>query len=227
MISVREAYECVVQEIVNAALRVGRNSNEVKIVAVSKSIPLEIIQEAIDSGITIFGENRVQEAASKIPHLRGNFSFHMVGHLQSNKSKDAVRLFELIHSIDKLSTAQRVDAEAAKIGKCQKILVQVNTSGEITKSGISPNEAEALCKSILECGNLELCGLMTIAPLTDDKKAIRKSFRMLRNLRDSINHSLGINLTELSMGMSSDFDIAVEEGATIVRIGTRIFGRRQ
>ncbi|MCX7678553.1 MAG: YggS family pyridoxal phosphate-dependent enzyme [Spirochaetes bacterium] len=223
MVFVREAYESVIQEIERAASRVGRNPDEVKIVAVSKDVPHEIIQSAIDVGISIFGENRVQEAAAKIPKLKGTFSFHMVGHLQSNKAKDAVRLFDVIHSIDKISTAQKVDAEAAKLGKRQKVLIQVNTTQEATKSGVAPQDALGLCEAVVQCAHLELCGLMTIGPLTSDEGAIRTSFRMLRELRDEISSALRMPLKELSMGMSSDFTIAVEEGATILRIGTRIF----
>lgn len=226
MAEVRDAYESVIAEIKAAAQRAGRNPDEVKIIAVSKTVAADVLQRAIDAGIALFGENRVQEAAGKIPKLHGSFLFHLVGHLQSNKARDAVRLFDLIHSIDKASTAQKVDAEAAKIGKKQKILIQVNTSGEATKSGAAPEEAHSLCREVLQCRNLELCGLMTIGPLTDDEILVRQSFRMLKDLRDSINRSLGITMKELSMGMSSDFTIAVEEGATMVRIGTRIFGAR-
>ncbi len=226
MVEIQKAYRSVLDEIEKVAVRAGRNPEEVKIVAVSKTVPPEVLQEAIDAGIALFGENRVQEAAAKIPRLRGSFAFHLVGHLQSNKAKDAVRLFDMIHSIDKASTAQKVDAEAGKIGKQQKILVQVNTSGEATKSGAAPEETESLCRDVLQCRNLQLCGLMTIGPLTDNENSVRQSFRMLKDLSDSINQSLGISMKELSMGMSSDFPIAVEEGATMVRIGTRIFGAR-
>ncbi len=226
MANVRKAYEGVLNDITRAASRVGRDPGDIKVIAVSKTVPADVVQSAIDAGISLFGENRVQEALAKIPLLRGAFSFHLIGHLQSNKSKDAVRLFDLIHSIDKLSTAQKVDAEAAKVGKKQSILIQVNTSGEATKSGVAPKETCNLCRDVLQCRNLVLCGLMTIGPLTEDENAIRISFRMLRELRDSINCSLGIAMKELSMGMSSDFAIAVEEGATMVRIGTLIFGAR-
>jgi pyridoxal phosphate enzyme (YggS family) len=223
---VARAYKRLCDIVAQTADRAGRNHDDIRIVAVSKTVPVDVIQSAIDAGIVLFGENRVQEAAAKIPQLRGDFSFHLVGHLQSNKSKEAVRLFDLIHSIDKASTAQKVNEEAAKIRKSQKVLVQVNTSGEATKSGVVPEEAKMLCEAVLQCGNLELCGLMTIGPLTDDEHAVRQSFRMLRELRDFINQSLGIAMKELSMGMSSDFTIAIEEGATMVRVGTKIFGAR-
>lgn len=223
---VYDAYKGILSDIKHAALRAGRDPGGIKVIAVSKTVPADVVQSAIDAGISLFGENRVQEAAAKMSLLRGSFFFHLVGHLQSNKARDAVRLFDLIHSIDKLSTARKVDAEAERIGKKQKILIQVNTSGEATKSGVAPNEALNLCREVLRFCNLELCGLMTIGPLTDDENSVRLSFRMLKDLRNSINQSLDISMKELSMGMSSDFAIAVEEGATMVRIGTRIFGER-
>ncbi len=204
----------------------GRNPEEITIVAVSKTHPAGIIQEAVDSGIRLFGENRVQEARAKIPLLKGDFEFHLVGHLQSNKARDAVALFSMIQSIDKPGTAEKVDLEAGKTGKIQKILVQVNTSGEDSKSGVEPSGTVELCRALTGMQNLRLEGLMTIGPLTGDAGKIRDSFRMLRGLLNDVNTRLGLDLRELSMGMSSDYPIAVEEGATIVRIGTAIFGTR-
>jgi pyridoxal phosphate enzyme (YggS family) len=224
--SLFDNFRAIRERIDAIALSAGRNPGEVSIIAVTKTHPPAAIQEAIDAGIRIFGENRVQEAKTKIPSLSGEFSFHLVGHLQSNKARDAVELFSVIESIDKQSTAEKVDREAEKIRKVQKILVQVNTSGEETKSGAEPSHALELCRGILALKNLELTGLMTIGPLTDDEQRIRESFRMLRNLLKDINARLGLDLRELSMGMSSDYPIAVEEGATMVRIGTAIFGTR-
>jgi pyridoxal phosphate enzyme (YggS family) len=221
-----EGYNAVRAEIERAAGAAGRDPAGVSVVAVSKTFPADIVQRAIDEGIRLFGENRVQEARDKIPLLKGDFSFHLVGHLQSNKARDAVRLFDLIHSIDKIGTAAAVDREAAKAGKTQDVLVQVNTSGEETKSGIDPPGALALCRDILILQNTRLCGLMTIGPFTEDNGKIRESFRLLRALRDDIAGRLGYPLRELSMGMSFDYAIAVEEGATIVRVGTLIFGTR-
>lgn len=210
----------------NAALKSSRDPDSIKIIAVSKTFSHEIVQQAIDSGITLFGENKIQEATSKIPLLSGNFEFHMIGHLQSNKAKDAVKLFSLIHSIDSISTAEKVNREAAKNDKIQDILIQINSSGEESKSGVSPEEAIDLAGNIIEMSNLKLRGVMTIGPLTDNESEIRKSFILTREKLDSINRELALSLSELSMGMSDDYTIAVEEGATLLRIGSAIFGGR-
>lgn len=219
-------YRKIHDEINNIALSIGRNPEQIQIIAVSKTFPSNIIQEAINSGIRIFGENKVQEAKTKSRELTGDFVLHLVGHLQSNKAKDAVGLFEVIHSIDKISTAQKVNFEAEKINKIQKILVQVNTSGEDTKNGVTPDSAAGLCREIKALKNMELEGLMTIGPLTENKNETRRSFRELKNLLTIINTESGLNMKELSMGMSSDYTIALEEGATMLRIGSAIFGQR-
>lgn len=224
--SVIENYRRIMDTVAETAVRHGRTPGEIRIVAVSKTFPAGTVQHAIDDGIFLFGENKVQEAKSKIPVLKGSFDFHLVGHLQSNKAKDAVVLFSLIHSIDKFSTAVKVDQEAAKTGKIQKILVQVNTSEEASKSGIDAENSIELCRQIISLRNLELLGLMTIGPLGGDDRAVRSSFISLRNLLAEVNTFLGLELKELSMGMSSDYIIAVEEGATLLRIGTSIFGGR-
>ncbi len=218
-------YKQIKEDIEKIAASAGRNE-EIKIVAVSKTFPASMVQEAIDSGINLIGENKVQEAKGKAAELKGSFSLHLVGHLQSNKARDAVRLFDLIHSLDKSGTAERVNEEAGRINKIQKILVQVNTSGEETKSGAEPADTAKLCSEILKLKNIELLGLMTIGPLTDDAARIGKSFGMLRDLLAEINTKLGISMRELSMGMTSDYAIAVREGATMVRIGSAIFGNR-
>jgi pyridoxal phosphate enzyme (YggS family) len=209
-----------------AASKISRDPDSIKIVSVSKTFSSEVIQEAIDSGIFLFGENKIQEAKLKIPLLKGNFEFHMIGHLQSNKAKDAVKLFSMIHSIDTLSTAEKVNREAAKLDKIQDILIQINSSGEESKSGISPSEAIDLAGNISEMNNLNLKGIMTIGPLADNESDIRKSFILTRQTLASINRELGLSLNELSMGMSDDYLIAIEEGATLLRIGSAIFGRR-
>ncbi len=226
MMGIIENYKRIESEIAAIAASSGRNPSDVRIICVSKNFVESVVQEAIDAGIGVFGENKVQEAKRKIPNLKGDFTFHMIGHLQSNKARDAVSLFDLIHSIDKDDTAAAVHREAARLGKRQKVLVQVNTSGEESKSGTDPDDAPDLVKRILDMKNLDLRGLMTMAPFTDDEAVIRKTFRAARELMKSINASLGIALDELSMGMSSDYRIAVEEGATMVRIGTAIFGHR-
>ncbi|MBN2403689.1 MAG: YggS family pyridoxal phosphate-dependent enzyme [Spirochaetes bacterium] len=221
-----ENYREICEDVEHISVSAGRNPGSVKIVAISKTFPVMAVQDAIDNGILLFGENKVQEAKQKIALLKGEFAMHLVGHLQSNKAKDAVKIFDLIHSIDKFSTAFKTDEEAKKISKIQKILVQVNTSGEETKSGIAPEETIKICRDILSLKNLEILGLMTIGPLTEDADSIRTSFKMLKNLLKETNAELGLDMKELSMGMSSDYRIAVEEGATMLRIGSAIFGQR-
>ncbi len=224
--SIIDSYTRIEKEIAAIAAASGRSPGGIRIIAVSKTFDESIVQEAIDAGIRVFGENKVQEAKRKIPNLRGDFIFHMVGHLQSNKAREAVQLFDLIHSIDKLETAVAVDREAGRIVKKQKVLIQVNTSGEESKSGIAPSSARDLADRVMELKNLDLHGFMTMAPFTNDEGVIRDTFRAAKRLLEEINGSLGLALAELSMGMSSDFRIAVEEGATLVRIGTAIFGHR-
>ncbi len=219
-------YSAIRGRIDDRARAAGRKPEDIRIVAVSKTFPPETVQAAIDQGIRLFGENRVQEAKAKIPALSGDFRFHLVGHLQSNKARDAVGMFDMIHSIDKLSTARKVAEEALRAGKTQAVLIQVNTSAEDTKSGIDPDGAFELCREAAALPGIALEGLMTIGPLDGDEHAVRASFALLRKLRDDIGRRLGIELRELSMGMSGDYLIAVDEGATLVRIGSAIFGHR-
>src|SRR5271157_275979 len=162
--TVTENYKRIQAEVASAAASRGRNPNTIRIIAVSKTLDAAVVQEAIEAGIRLFGENMVQEAMRKIPALKGDFTFHMIGHLQSNKARDAVGLFDCIHSIDKFSTAAKVSDEAGRIGKVQKILIQVNASGEESKSGADPESIPELVKQILDLKHLELRGLMTIAP---------------------------------------------------------------
>jgi len=192
------------------------------------------IREAIEAGITIFGENRVQEAQQKIADHRlqitdHRIEWHLIGHLQRNKAKYAVRLFELIHTIDSIPLAEEVNRQAGKIGKIQRVLVQVKLSEEETKHGVSEAELTTLIKKIEGLHNLKLEGLMTMPPFFDDPEMTRPYFRRLRELRDEINasHISHHPLRELSMGMTNDFEIAIEEGATMIRIGTAIFGERR
>lgn len=224
--NLRDRYKKIRDDVYNAAERCGRNPGEISILAVSKTVPHPVIQEAIDSGITLFGENRIQEAKAKIPLLNGSFSVHMIGHLQSNKSADAVKLFDLVHSIDKISTAAALNSEAEKSGKIQKVLIQVKTYEEDTKSGISPEESLKLAENIILLKNLELQGVMTIGPLTDDKVITRRAFRETAAVLANLNLKLGLDMRQVSMGMSGDYVIAVEEGSTILRIGSSIFGAR-
>jgi len=224
--TILDNYRQIEDEINEKALKTGRNPDGIKIISVSKTFPYSDIQEAIDSGITIFGENKVQEAKDKIPRLHGNFSFHMIGHLQSNKAKEAVKLFDLIHSVDKPETALKINNEAVKNNKIQRVLIQVKTSDETTKSGILPEEAVRLAEYILNLENVKLEGVMSIGPLTDDHNLTKKSFIETADTLKKINCSLSLNLSEISMGMSGDYLMAVEEGATMIRVGTAIFGKR-
>lgn len=206
--------------------RSDRNPDEVKLIAVSKYFGVDSIIEAKNCGLTDFGENRAQELTLKFEKLGNNVTWHFIGTLQKNKVKYAVKAANYIHSVDSLELVEEINKRAAAVDKFQKILLEVKTSEEETKSGIE-TEAEIL-ELVKKCSvskNINLIGLMTMAPLTDDEPIIRKSFRDLRNLKDTINQK-GFNLTELSMGMTSDFEIAIEEGATMLRIGSAIFGDR-
>jgi pyridoxal phosphate enzyme (YggS family) len=198
-------------------------------VAVSKTIPTETVREAIEAGVTILGENYVQEAREKFNALvRYPVSWHFIGHLQSNKAKYAVRLFDLIHSVDSFKLARELDKQAKKVDKIQQILVQVNISAEDTKSGISADEAPGLISEISQLENLSIRGLMTMPPYFYQPEKVKPFFSALRQLRDQIKaQSLpNVSLDELSMGMTGDFEVAIQEGATLVRIGTAIFGER-
>ena len=219
-------YNRIKESINETAVKCGRKSDEINIVAVTKTFSEDVIKEAINSGIDNFGENRVQEAGEKFSSLSGDFMLHMIGHLQSNKSDEAVKLFDLIHSIDKISTAAKLDSEAKRIGKVQRILLQLKTSDEDTKHGANPTEIISIAESVLGMKNLLLEGIMSIGPNTTDKLIIKKSFTETYKALDKINDTLNLNLKELSMGMSGDYTIAIEEGATLIRIGTAIFGKR-
>jgi pyridoxal phosphate enzyme (YggS family) len=201
----------------------------VKLLAVSKTVSADRILAAIKAGATDLGENYVQEAREKIEILRGErVRWHFIGHLQSNKAKYAVKLFDLIHSVDSLKLAAELNKRAGAIEKVQKILIQINISGEATKSGIDKNGAIDLVRQIAPLENLAICGLMTMPPFFNAPETVRPYFRALKELRDLIGNEAipNVQLAELSMGMTGDFQAAIEEGATIVRIGTAIFGER-
>jgi pyridoxal phosphate enzyme (YggS family) len=208
----------------------GRETESVRLVAVSKTIAADVVREAIEAGVTILGENYVQEARDKFKALvQYPVSWHFIGHLQSNKAKYAVRLFDLIHSVDSLKLARELDKQAAKVDKIQQILVQVNISGEDTKSGIPPDEALRLIAEIGRLQNIAVKGLMTMPPYFYQPEKVQPFFADLRKLRDQITEQSlpNVSLDELSMGMTGDFEVAIKEGATLVRIGTAIFGERQ
>jgi len=203
----------------------GGRADNITIVAVSKGRGVDRIKEAVEAGITDIGENRVQEAASKYNELsaiRPAVKWHMVGHLQTNKVKEAVRIFDLIHSVDSLRLAEEINRQALKINKSQDILIEVNISGEESKYGIRPEAAGALIRVVSELKNIRLLGFMTVAPVADNAERSRVYFRMLRELRDKSAVSEGA-LPILSMGMTDDFRAAVEEGSNMVRIGRAIF----
>lgn len=213
--------------ITEACRRAGRDPGEVRLVAVSKTVDLDRIRAAIDAGQNLFGENYLQEAKDKIDILGRQVGWHLVGHLQTNKAKPAVELFDLIHGVDRGKLARALDSAAARLGKVQDVLIQVNQGGEATKSGVAPEAAPALLKEVAGLPHLRVLGLMSMPPWFPDPEAARPYFRALRELRDHLRGLTGLPLTELSMGMSGDFAVAVEEGATLVRVGTAIFGSRR
>ncbi len=217
--------EGVKGQVAGAAARAARDASEVELVAVSKTQTAEIIREAMQAGLHVFGENKVQEAARKIAELERG-SWRLIGHLQTNKVKLAVQLFDSIDSVDRLDLAEEIDRHAEAFGKTQNVLLQVNVAGESSKFGCTPESALALAEAINGLPRLSLRGLMTIAPYVDDPEKSRPHFARLRELRDRIETESGLRLPVLSMGMSGDFQVAIEEGSTSVRIGTALFGAR-
>uniref|UniRef100_A0A7V3E5R2 Pyridoxal phosphate homeostasis protein n=1 Tax=Ignavibacterium album TaxID=591197 RepID=A0A7V3E5R2_9BACT len=212
--------------IARKCLEVGRNPDEIKLIAVSKYFGVDAILEANSLGVKDFGENRAQELMLKYEKIGDKVIWHFIGTLQKNKVKYAVKAAEYIHSVDSIELLEEINKRASSLNKVQKILLEVKTSYEESKSGLT-NEEEIfrIAELTKNYTNINLVGLMTIAPLTDDENIIRKSFRDLRILKDKMNKS-GINITELSMGMTSDYEIAIEEGSTMLRIGSAIFGER-
>ena len=223
--SIRDRLACVQERIRAATSRVGRNGPSVRLVAVSKTMPVEVIRQALDAGITTLGENRVQEANAKISLLPGLAAWHLVGHLQTNKAKLAVQLFEMIHSLDSLKLAQELDRQGRQSRTVVRCLIEVNLGAEESKSGTTEKEVRSLLEGARHLPNLRIEGLMTIPPYLADAEGVRPFFRRLRNVRDTLEGE-GWRLPELSMGMTHDFEVAIEEGATLVRIGTAIFGVR-
>jgi pyridoxal phosphate enzyme (YggS family) len=217
------------QRIAVAAVRAGRDPHSIKLMAVTKTVPPESILKAIEAGVTLLGENYVQEAKDKIALIGDSAQWHMIGHLQTNKAKYAVKLFDCIHSVDRLELAQELDHRARPGGSKMNILVEVNVSGEQTKNGVPAPEAMDLIQRLSHLDNLAVHGLMTMAPYADNPENSRPYFKALRNLRNDILHTgiIGIRMEELSMGMTDDFEVAIEEGSTIIRVGRAIFGERQ
>jgi pyridoxal phosphate enzyme (YggS family) len=215
-------------EIEKACVKVGRNPNEVKLLAVSKTFPVETIKEAYDAGQCLFGENRVQELCKKAPLLPSDIEWHLIGTLQRNKVKYIIEKVALIHSVDSFSLAREINKRALRKNLEVDILLQVNVAGEENKHGFTPEEVQSKVEEICKLPRIKIKGLMTMAPFTENSEKARPIFRQLRMLAESIEKLQlpGVQMQELSMGMSNDFRVAVEEGATLVRVGSRIFGTR-
>ncbi len=232
MVDIAANLRAVQRRIAAAAERAGRDPAEITLVAVSKTQPIESIQAGYTAGLRHLGENRVEEAAEKIGpinHWAGDQrpTWHMVGHLQSRKARRAVELFDVIHSVDSLRLAEKLSRRCAEAGKTMPILLEVNVSGEASKYGLAPDEVEAVVEGLLPLPCLELQGVMTMAPIVADPEEARPVFRALRRLRDDLAARFpSVNWQHLSMGMTDDFEVAIEEGATLVRIGRAIFGER-
>jgi pyridoxal phosphate enzyme (YggS family) len=220
--------ERVRERIARAAERAGRSAGDITIVAASKTFPAEAIRAAYDAGLRHFGENRVQEFEGKRAKLGDlDATWHLIGHLQSNKAKRAVQLFDRVDSVDRLSLAQKLGSAAAAEGKVLPVLIEVHLGGEETKTGVEEADLAALAAGVAALAHLDLLGLMTIPPYFEEAERVRPYFRKLRELRDELSRKLGRALPVMSMGMSHDFEVAIEEGATEVRIGTAIFGERK
>ena len=221
------------ERIAGAAHRAGRNPNDIALMAVTKTFPPESIREAYTAGLRLFGENRVQEFSGKVEFVRDlrHAEWHMIGHLQTNKAAKAAELFSSVDSVDSLRLAEKLNSAAQEFGKKLRVLIEINIGGEAAKSGVDPHstDLEELLQAAPTLNHLEFRGLMTVPPFSDDPQLTRPYFRQLCELRDTIaaRHLPGISMGVLSMGMSHDFEIAIEEGSTCVRVGTAIFGERK
>lgn len=226
MSSVADNLDRVRDQIARAASKSGRSNDDIELVAVSKTHPAERVREAIAGGQTLFGESKVQEARAKIPDLPSNLRWHFIGHLQKNKIRHALPLFELFHGIDSLDLARDINRIADETGASPRMLLEVNVAGEGSKFGFKPEQVRRDMESLLQLPRLTIEGLMTIPPLAAEPELSRSFFAQLRELRDQLQEEFDMSLPELSMGMTNDFLVAVEEGATLVRVGTAIFGER-
>jgi len=224
--SIAENLNRVREQMVRAAAKAGRALEAIEVVAVTKTHPAQKVREAIEAGQTLFGESRVQEARAKIPELPSNVRWHFVGHLQKNKIRHALPLFEMIHSVDSLALAQDINRIANEEGLHPRVLLEVNMAGDGSKFGFSSEKLRDQMEELLALPRLSILGLMTIPPLAEEAEHSRKYFVQLRELRDRLQTEFRVDLAQLSMGMTQDFPIAVEEGATLVRVGTAIFGER-
>jgi hypothetical protein len=221
---ISENLKAVTQRISMSCDKSGRPKDAVKLICVTKTVGLKEIEEILASGLKDIGENRVQDALLKHKTIGDRAIWHLIGHLQTNKVRDAVGIFSLIHSVDSLRLAEAIDKEAKRIGKVQDVLIQVNTSGEESKFGMSRDEAIPFFEKVASYPNISILGLMTMAPEVEDPEKTRPCFRKLRELRDEINAMGGRHALQiLSMGMTNDFEIAIEEGSTMIRVGRAIF----
>jgi PLP dependent protein len=226
---IRDRLMRVREQIARAANRAGRKAEDITLIAVSKTFDPPIIQQAVVAGARDLGENRVQEAMSKVGLINGEgLRWHLIGHLQSNKARQAIKSFDVIHTVDSRELAERLDRIAGEEGRKPAVLVQVDLGHEATKSGADETELPDIIETLDRARNLKLQGLMTLPPFLDDPEQVRPYFRRLREIMESLNQGRAPDrrLTELSMGMSHDFEVAIEEGATMVRVGTAIFGAR-
>lgn len=229
MSELKERIEKVWERIEKSAQEIGKRKEDIQLVAVTKTVEVERIKEAIGCGIEIIGENKVQEAEGKFKEIKEKVSWHLVGHLQTNKVKKAIEMFDLIHSVDSLHLAQEINKRAKSINKVQRVLVELNTSGEGSKFGIMPEETLDLVEKVSELSNVKIKGLMTIGLFTNELEKVKPCFVKLRELFEKIKEKNipNVEMKFLSMGMTSDFEIAIKEGSNMVRIGTAIFGERK
>mgnify|MGYP001255511867 CR=1 FL=1 len=228
MLSLKENITILRQKISEAAAKSGRKPEDICLIAVTKTIPVDVIQQAVNLGINFLGENRVQEAKSKVDLVTGDVQWHLIGHLQRNKVKAAVKIFSMIQSVDSLELGEEINKRASQIDKVMDILIQINIGNEPQKSGIEVQKAPELIKDLAKLPNLRIKGLMAIPPLIEDLEKIRPYFRKMKQLFDDIARQNidNVEMRYLSMGMTNDFTVAIEEGANMIRVGTGIFGKR-
>ncbi len=223
---IQENLAIVRERVAELVKKAGRDPQSVKLIAVSKTFPAEAVQSAYDVGQRLFGENKVQDLALKNAALPKDIEWHMIGHLQSNKAKLAVENADYIHAVDSVKLLERIDRLAGELGRSPKVFLEINISGEDSKFGADTELVRELAQAATQCENISVRGLMTMAPFGVPEDELRFVFSSLRKLRDSLQTEFDLDLPELSMGMSGDFEIAIEEGATMIRVGTAIFGRR-
>jgi len=228
MADVASNYRNILIRINETAKKCGRKAQDIKLLGAAKAQNVEAIRAAIAAGVTLIGENYVQEAKDKRQRISQSVEWHMIGHLQRNKTKAAVEIFDVVESLDNLGLARELDKEAGKVGKTVRVFIEVNLGGEKSKSGIAKDEVAALLKEAAKLSHLRVEGLMTVPPFHENPEEVRPYFRELRELREKLNelHLPNTDLKELSMGMTHDYSVAIEEGATVVRIGTALFGPR-